>query len=158
MSDFRKPTRDTLLPFLRLELTPEQTAARLVAPTAVTLAQDAYDPSSEVWFIYDKETPVGLVALWDPAHPEADLEDGDDPKCLFLWRLFIDHRHQKAGHGSAALNFLLKRARELGRSKVKTSYVPHETQSAAAFYEAFGFSPTGRLIDEDEIEMVLEVT
>ena len=157
MISFQKPTRETLLPFLKMELTPEQTEARLVAPNAVTLAQAAYEPASEVYEIWDDEIPVGLIALWDPAHPDADVEDGDDPESLFLWRLFIDKAHQRQGYGTKALDFCLKRATEMDRPKLYTSAVEHPL-SAQPVYEKFGFQATGRIIDDCEIELVIEVT
>jgi len=42
VTEFHKPTNDTLLPILKMELTPAQTDAKLVAPNAITLAQAAY--------------------------------------------------------------------------------------------------------------------
>jgi len=94
------------------------------------------------------------VAFLDFSHPEIDLEEGENPDALFLWRLFIDQRFQKSGHGRQTIAFLLKRAKELGRSKVHTSCVVH-AEGAQGFYEQFGFKPSGRTQD-DEIEMVLE--
>ena len=157
MTEFHKPTNDTLLPILKMELTPAQTDAKLVAPNAVTLAQAAYYPPSEVWGIWEGETPVGLVALVDGSHPEADLEEGDDPNALLLWRLFIDKTHQGKGHGTKALEFVTDLARKKGLPKVYTSAVQHEF-SARPLYERFGFKPTGRVIDGDEDELVYSVT
>lgn len=156
MTEFRAPTRATLDPFLYMELTPEQTAARLVAPNAVTLAEAAYEPSSEVWGIWDSDTAVGLVAYLDLAHPEIELAEGDDPNAFFLWRLFIDQRYQRAGHGRLALEHMVERAKALGRPKVYTTFVPHE-EGAGGFYDGFGFKPTGRMFD-DEHELVLSLT
>jgi len=157
MISFQKPTRDTLLPFLMMELTPEQTEARLVAPNAATVAQAAYYSPAEVWGIWERETPVGLLALVDGTHPEADLEEGDDPNALLLWRLFIDKEHQRKGYGTKALEFVAELARKKGLPRVYTSAVQHEI-SARPLYEKFGFKPTGRIIDGDEDELVYEIT
>lgn len=156
MTSFVKPTRETLSAFLKMELTPAQTEARLVAPNAGTLAEAAYEPASEVWGMWEGCTPVGLVAFLDLAHPEIELDEGEDPNSLFLWRLFVDQRYQRSGHGRQALEFLLKRAKEMSRPKVYTSCVPHK-EGALGFYENFGFKPNGRTYG-DEIELGLDVT
>ncbi len=156
MIAFRAPTRETLLPFLKMELTEAQWDARLVAPNAVTLAQAAYNPASEVWGIYDGDTPVGLMALIDFAHPEADLQEGDPPDALYLWRLLIDETHQRKGYGRAALDHAVKRARALQRSSVTLGAVPGD-QSAIPFYESYGFVQTGRVVD-GEREMAFRLT
>ncbi len=156
MIRFAKPTMATLRPFMMMKLTPEQTDADLVAPNAATLAQDAYDPASETWFIYDDDTPVGLVAVIDTAHAGFEAEDGDDTNALYLWRLFISAENQKRGFGAQTLKFLVSHAKQLGRPKLYTSYVPHPL-CAGPFYEAFGFTPTGRIVD-DEVELVIDVT
>ena len=140
-----------------MTLTPEQTKAELVASNAVTLAQAAYYPAAEVWGIWNEDIPIGLVALVDGSHPEADLEEEGDPNALLLWRLFIDKDHQRQGHGTAALTFVTGLARERGLAKIYTSAVQHDI-SARPMYEAFGFTPTGRVIDGDEDELVFEVT
>ncbi len=153
MTRFERPTRGALMPFLKMEVTPAQAAARLVAPNAVTLAQASFDPASQVWFIYDDDTPAGMVAMTDLAHPEAALDEGDDTEGFFLWRLFIDQHHQGNGHGKAAVAFAIEQARALGRPKL---YLTHGIAEVgpARFYEALGFVPTGRFVD-DEREMVL---
>jgi hypothetical protein len=69
--------------FFKLKVAPDQD--KLVAPNEITLAQAAYDPASEVWGIFEGDTPVGLFAIINMAeYPHR--EPGDDPQSLYLWR------------------------------------------------------------------------
>ena len=120
-----------------------------VAPNAVTIAQAAYEPGAHVWGLWDGDAPVGLMALIDQA--EADLDDGDDPRCAFLWRLMVDAAHQGRGHGAAALRIAEARSRAWGKPRLVTSAVDLP-EGAAAFYERHGFRRTGRVLD-DEVEL-----
>lgn len=124
-----------------------------VAPNAVTIAQSAYEPGGHVWGLWDDETPVGLLAITDQA--EADLDDGDEPRCAFLWRLMVDGAHQGRGHGAAALRIAAARARAWGKPFLITSAVD-VPGGAVAFYERHGFRRTGRLLD-DEVELVRDL-
>jgi len=85
----------------------------------------------------------------DMAHPDADLGDGDEPNGLYLWRLMVDAAHQRGGHGSAALAFLVDLARSRGRVEIATSAVP-ASGTAIPFYQAHGYVLTGRM-DGDEV-------
>ena len=124
-----------------------------VAPNARTIAQAAYEPGAHVWGLWEEDTPVGLLALIDQA--EADLDDGDEPRCAFLWRLMVDGAHQGRGFGAAALRIAAARARAWGKPRLVTSAVD-VPGGAAAFYERHGFGRTGRVID-DEVELVRDL-
>ena len=155
MTRFERPRRETLPPFLDMELTPAQTKARLVAPPSKILAEAAYDPSAEVWFIFDGDLQIGILGLIDLSHEEAELAPGDDPNSLLLWRLLIDAKHQRQGHGTASVEFTIERARALGRPKILLETV-NGPQSPLPFYDRFGFKPTGRRFD-DALELALQL-
>lgn len=139
-----------------LKLDPGPGMDNFVAPNAVTFAQSLYEPGSEIFGIYDGTTPVGLLAIVDMAHPNADLDDEDDPDGVYLWRLMVDQGRQRQGHGRAALDFCVSRARELGRKQIIVSAVP-DAGTPIPFYKGYGFEETGRIVDE-EVEMVLRLT
>ena len=151
MTEFHPVTGETVNDFLKMRILPEQ--EDFVGSNAVTLAQSIFEPGSEVWGIFDGKTPVGMVAMIDMAHPDADLSDGDDPDGIYLWRLLIDKDAQHRGHGRAALDFTVARARALGRAHVALSSVDGPG-CAIPFYEAYGFRKTGRIVD-DEVCMTL---
>lgn len=152
MTKFAPISAVTLGSFLRMR--PKEGQDVFVASNAVTLAQSIFESGSEVHGIFDGETAVGLVAFVDMAHPEADLDEEDDPDGLYLWRLLIAGEHQGRGHGRAALDFAVQRAKELGRAQVVLSAVP-DTGTPIPFYKAFGFVETGRIVDE-EVELILK--
>jgi RimJ/RimL family protein N-acetyltransferase len=80
---------------------------------------------------------VGFVMLAEvtDAHPEP-----------YLWRLFIDRRHQRRGIGDHILRLVLERLRDEGHHSLITSW---ETGPGGPepFYRARGFVPTGRIVD-----------
>ena len=82
---------------------------------------------------------VGFVMLAEvtAAHPEP-----------FLWRLFVDRRHQRRGIGDRILHLVVERLRAEGRHSMLTSW--HSGAGGPEpFYLARGFEPTGRLIDDE---------
>ncbi len=153
MTNFAPITGKTLGAFLKMR--PKEGQDGFVASNAVTLAQSIFEGGSEVHGIFDGDAPVGMMALVDMSHPDADLDEGDDPDGVYLWRLLIDGKHQRNGHGRSALEFTVNRARELGRAHVALSAVPDEG-TPIPFYKKFGFSETGRIVD-DEVELVMRL-
>ncbi|MGA9345125.1 MAG: GNAT family N-acetyltransferase [Nocardioidaceae bacterium] len=132
---------------LRLAVTPEQSA--FVDGVADSLEEAAQTPDAYPWFraIYADETPVGFVMITDgvPAgHPEYEWP-------YFLWRLIIDARHQRRGYGTAALNLVVDYVRgRPGAVELVTSAVPGDG-SPMTFYERYGFSPTGGMLDHEHV-------
>lgn len=145
----REITADTVRAICRLGVAPGQEG--LVAPNAVSIAQAHFEPAA--WFraVYADDEPVGFGMLYDPtraAQPEEGLE------IAFLWRLMIDARHQRRGHGRAALALLVAQARSLaGVTALRTSYID-KPGNASPLYLAAGFVPTGAV---DDGEIVLEL-
>lgn len=142
MLDRRDITRENLSSLLRLKTRADQ--RHLVAPNAVTIAQAAYEPGSYVWGLWNDETAVGLLAMLHPG--EALLEDGDDPGAAYIWRLLIDENYQGNGHGRAAIDLALAKARDWGLPTLATSVVD-AGDSNIGFYEHLGFRRTGRIVD-----------
>ena len=53
----------------------------------MTMAQSIFEAGSEIYGIWQDDTPVGLLAVVDMSHPDADLDEGDDPDGIYIWRL-----------------------------------------------------------------------
>jgi RimJ/RimL family protein N-acetyltransferase len=86
---------------------------------------------------------VGFVMVaWSTAHHP-------NP---YLWRLLIDRRHQRRGIGSWTLDLVEDACRANGDHAIEVSWT-EGPGSPAAFYEARGYTRTGRLV-EGETEAV----
>lgn len=142
MLEAREITRETLLPLLNLKVRPDQ--EHLVAPTAFTIAQHAYEPGSAVWGLWDGEKAIGLVAMLDPR--AAILEKGDHPEAAYIWRLLIDAEAQGKGYGRAAIGHCIAQTRHWGLRLLATSVV-NTDDGNLGFYQAMGFRRTGTLVD-----------
>ena len=140
----REVTRDTLRAVCKLDAGDGGTQ---VAPNAVSIAEASF--YDEAWFraIYDDDSLVGFVMLYDPTV----AEEPEDPD-FFLWRLMIDKQHQRKGLGSAAVNVLIDHVRT--RPAAKRLLVSHMSKAAALgrFYQSLGFVYTGA---EEEGEKVM---
>ncbi|MFO0931726.1 MAG: GNAT family N-acetyltransferase [Planctomycetota bacterium] len=132
-------TRDTVRAVTALEVAPEQRG--FVASNAVSLAQALFH--EEAWYraVHADGELVGFVMLEDetlrrppPATPN-----------IGLWRLMIDHRHQRRGIGREVIRLVLDHSRTRpGVQRLLTSYVPGPG-SAGPFYLGLGFVPTGEM-------------
>ncbi len=154
MPDFRLLTRETLRHLAALSVRDDQTT--FVAPNLMTMAQSLFEPGSEIYGIWDGESAVGMLAVVDMSHPHADLDEGDDPDGIYIWRLMVDQAHQGKGYGRSALEFAKTLAQEEGRANLVISVVD-EPGGALPLYERFGFSRTGRIVD-GEVELVMTLS
>ncbi|UAB89692.1 GNAT family N-acetyltransferase [Ruegeria sp. SCSIO 43209] len=154
MPELRLLTRETLRPIAALSVRDDQTT--FVAPNLMTMAQSLFEPGSEIYGIWEDETPVGLLAVVDMSHPDADLDEGDDPDRVYIWRLMVDQAYQGNGFGRSALDFAKALAQEKGRANLVISVVD-EPGGALPLYERFGFSRTGRIV-EGEVELVMALS
>lgn len=152
MLERRQVTRDHLKKLFKLKVAPEQD--NLVAPNEITLAQQAYEPGSSVWGLWDGETLVGLLAMVDPRKTPHN-EDGDDLEAAYVWRLMIGAGHQSKGYGRAAIEEALTVTRDWGLPRICLTCVD-EPGSAMVFYESLGFKRTGRVIS-GEVELIRDV-
>ena len=146
----REITYETLSKIMRLSV--EEAQKENVAPNAVTIAQNVYEPAGWVRGLWDADTPIGLIAMINPAIESPSFEAGDPTDAAYLWRLMIDKAHQGKGYGHLALNIAFAQARAWGMPRFHTSCVPGEA-SPQKFYEKHGLRPTGRIVD-DEVELM----
>jgi histidinol dehydrogenase len=134
---------------IKLKTTAEQ--EKFVASVPKSLAQASVRPAGRPLGLYSNGEPVGFLLLWD-ARRDPDLAERADQ--LYIWRLSIDARYQRQGHGQAAMRWLIDEAKRMGVASVGLSHVPENP--VGAFYEKFGFGYTGKVI-EGEHEMVLKL-
>jgi diamine N-acetyltransferase len=141
----REITRDTVRAVCKLDAGDESVQ---VAPNSVSIAQAYFH--DEAWFraVYDDETLVGFVMLYDPSLTEAP----EEPE-FFLWRLMIDKEHQHKGHGRAAVEALVEHVRNRpGAQRLLVSHVS-AADRLGRFYQSLGFRYTGA---EEDGELVME--
>jgi diamine N-acetyltransferase len=74
----------------------------------------------------------------------------------YLWRLLIDRLHQRRGIGRQALELLTTELRGRGITQLYTS-CGEGRGSPRPFYDRFGFTTTGGLVDAHETELVLPI-
>jgi len=134
---------------IKLKTTEEQ--ERFVASVPKSLAQASVRPAGRPLGLYANGEPVGFLLLWDARRDPDPAERADQ---LYIWRLMIDVRFQRQGHGQAAMRWLIDEARRMGVASVGLSHVPENP--VGKFYERFGFRYTGK-VNEGEHEMVLEL-
>ena len=143
-TSLREITKETVRQITALDVGPEQHG--LVAANSVSIAEAYFEPKA--WFraIYHGEEPAGFVMVWrDPAE-----------QVFYIWRFMVDARFQGKGVGRRALELLVDEARADGASEVTLSVVPGP-YSAFAFYERFGFEPTGAVHGgEAEMRLLLD--
>ncbi len=78
-----------------------------------------------------------MLALVTEAHPEP-----------YLWRLLVDRLHQRRGIGKRILDLIVEECRAMGASSLVTSWNP-DPGTPEKFYLAYGFKPTGEIVDEE---------
>lgn len=129
-----------------IDLSVSDSQTEFVAPNVVSLAE-AF-ATTKVWVraVYAGDEPVGFVML----------SDNDEKPRYYLWRFMIDHRHQRNGYGSQALELVHEyvRGRPNG-TEIYLSYVPAEG-GPEGFYKAHGYEDTGR-IEDGEHEAVRQL-
>ena len=83
----------------------------------------------------DKIVAFVMLAMTNQHHTEP-----------YLWRFLIDRMHQRRGIGRRLLDLIVEECREIGDETLQTSWVEGKG-SPAPFYEAYGFIPTGKIIE-----------
>ena len=123
---------------------------RFVSTVRASMCEAAAEPDAHAlyWAIYDDEVPVGFVMVADEVGSPEYIPH-------FLWKLLIDERYQRRGLGTATLDLIVEFFRARGVREMTTSAGQGEG-SPIAFYERYGFTPTGEL-HGDEIMLRLEI-
>ncbi len=127
---------------LRTHKTQEEFVAPMAASFADALFPEVVDGAPVVprmWAIEADGDIVGftMIAAVTDHHPEP-----------YLWRLLIDRLHQRRGVGRAALDALTSLLDDEGATSLLTSWAEGRG-SPRPFYLAYGFVPTGRIVDDE---------
>jgi len=93
------------------------------------------------WAIYAGETPVGFVMISDEVAPDAP-----DHIPHYLWKLLIDHRHQRRGYGKATLDLIAEYFRGRPGVDVLSTSAGEARGGPIPFYERYGFVRTGEIV------------
>ncbi len=145
----REVNADNAEALMALDVTAGQ--RRFVAPVVRSLAQAAYEPAGRPLGLYDGDTPVGFLLLYDAR------QDKDEPaEQLYVWRLMVDARYQRLGLGRRAMAWVVDEARRLGLREVGLSHVM-QPGHAGPFYEKLGFRYTG-VVKDGEHKMLLTLS
>jgi diamine N-acetyltransferase len=138
----REITQETVWAIIELSVSEAQQDN--LATNAESLAEALF--TKEAWYraIYAGEIPVGFTMLYDET---LRAEPPFNPR-IELWRLMVDARYQRKGYGTAALQLLLRHARNMGYREIFTSYLPG-TASPETLYLKAGFVHTGKVEDRE---------
>jgi len=123
---------------------------RFVSPVVRSLAQAAYESAGRPLGLYDGDTPVGFLLLYD-----ARQDKNEPAEQLYVWRLMVDARYQRLGLGRSAMAWVIAEARRLGLREVGLSHVM-QPGHAGPFYEKLGFRYTG-VVKDGEHKMLLHL-
>jgi diamine N-acetyltransferase len=69
----------------------------------------------------------------------------------FLWKLLIDHKHQRRGYGAATLDAVAAYVATRPGGDVLYTSCSDGSGSPRGFYLRYGFTDTGRVLDGENI-------
>ena len=142
----RDITGDNYFQVLDLKISPEQEAAKFVAPVVRYLADAWYYREEGITYpkaIYAKEDLVGFI-MYD-LDPESQQ--------VFIWRFLIDQRYQGKGYGRQTIETVLAMAKEQAQmTKVVADYVDGNEPMKKILLD-LGFEETG--FDQDSKEHIM---
>lgn len=146
MVNFRKITEDNFDAIIKMTR-PEHEG--FVASNAVSLAQAwLYREDGDVFpfAIYDDDRLVGFMML------EEDMEE----ERLDLWRIMLPPELAGKGCGTAAVELMIRYAKDSGRYKRIGLLCNPNNHIARHIYDKLGFLPTGEICYGD-VEMRLDL-
>jgi diamine N-acetyltransferase len=128
---------------IRLHVTSDQ--EKYVSGNAYSLLQSMYEPWGRPCAIIAGKTLVGFL-MWG-RRPRDDR--------VWLARLMVDARYQRHGYGRAALNAVIRKARDEGVDTLYLSYVLGNLP-AERMYQDAGFALTGEVVNDGPAELEQE--
>jgi GNAT superfamily N-acetyltransferase len=113
------------------------------APKIFAEADEEQRAMPHLWAVHDAQagTLVGFAMISDNIPPLID-DDLVGPYCL--WKLLIDHRCQRRGHGAATLDAAVDYPRTRPGAEVLYTSCADGPGSPRRFYLRHGFTDTGR--------------
>lgn len=115
----------------QLTLSDEQQA--YMEPNAISLLQAMYEPTLRAYAIYEDETMVGFL-MYNTVLEELDAR--------WVYRIMVDHAHQRKGIGRKATELMLEEVEQLGTEPIVVGYHP-DNRGAHRLYESLGFVDEG---------------
>ena len=147
---FREITSDNYSQVLNLKITPEQEAAKFVAPVVRSLADAWYYREEGITYpkaIYANEDLVGFIMY--------DLDPEEQQ--VFIWRFLIDQRYQGKGYGRQTIEAVVEMAKEQAQiTKVVADYVDGNEPMKKILLD-LGFEETGFNQEINEHIMVYQL-
>ncbi len=146
----REITGDNYFQVLELKISPEQEAAKFVAPVVRSLADAWFYREEGITYpkaVYADEDLVGFIMY------ELDTEEQQ----VFIWRFLIDQRYQGKGYGRQTIEVVLKMAKEQAQmTKVVADYVDGNEPMKKILLD-LGFEETGFNQEINEHIMVYQL-
>ncbi|HUF01309.1 MAG TPA: GNAT family N-acetyltransferase [Gaiellaceae bacterium] len=139
----RSLTDDNRAELEALELAPGQEQFLNTVTEALAEAEEEPGGRAIQFGLFDDDTPVGFVMI-------SDEVEGSDYIAQYLWKLFIDARHQRRGYGTAALDLVAEYFRARPGIDVMWTSAGQGEGSPIPFYERYGFVRTGDIVFDDE--------
>ena len=129
-----------------LRITPQQ--ERFVTGVVDSMLEAIEDRAGRAiqWAIYAGETAVGFVMISDEVAPDAP-----DHIPHYLWKLLIDHRHQRRGYGTATLDLIADYFPDRPGADVLSTSAGEGEGGPIPFYERYGFVRTDEIMFENEV-------
>ncbi len=146
----RDITGDNYFQVLELKITPEQEAAKFVAPVVRSLADAWFYRDEGITYpkaIYADEDLVGFIMY------ELDTEEQQ----VFIWRFLIDQRYQGKGYGRQTIEAVVEMAKQQTQmTKVVADYVDGN-EPMKKILLGLGFEETGFNQEINEHIMVYQL-
>ena len=146
----RDITGDNYFQVLELKISPEQEAAKFVAPVVRSLADAWYYRDEGITYpkaIYAKDDLVGFIMY--------DLDPEEQQ--VFIWRFLIDQAFQGKGYGRQTIEAVVEMAKQQTQmTKVVADYVDGN-EPMKKILLGLGFEETGFDPDNNEHIMVYQL-
>lgn len=146
----RDITGNNYFQVLELKISPEQEAAKFVAPVVRSLADAWFYREEGITYpkaVYADEDLVGFIMY------ELDTEEQQ----VFIWRFLIDQRYQGKGYGRQTIEAVVEMAKEQAQmTKVVADYVDGN-EPMKKILLGLGFEETGFDPDINEHIMVYQL-
>ena len=133
-----------------LQLAPGQEQFLNTVSEALAEAEEEPGGRAIQFGLYDDDMAVGFVMI-------SDEVDGSGYIAQYLWKLFIDARHQRRGYGTAALDLVAAYFRARPGIDVMWTSAGQGEGSPIPFYEQYGFVRTGDVVFDDEVLLRLDL-